>query len=104
MFQHLVNDAVFLGLRCGQEGVDLDVFANLLHIATGMLGQRVLQPFTHTQHLLGLDFNLRGLAEALVDGRLVDEHAGVRQHQPFAFGAGGQQDGRGRGIRSARPA
>ena len=62
-----------------------------------MLGQRVLQPFTHTQHLLGLDFNLRGLAEALVDGRLVDEHAGVRQHQTFAFGAGGQQDGRGRG-------
>ena len=72
MFQHLVNDTVFLGLLGRQERVHFDVLADLLDVTTGMLGQRVLQPFTHTQHLLGLDFNLRGLAEALVDGRLVD--------------------------------
>ena len=70
MFQHLVNDTVFLGLLGRQERVHFDVLADLLDVTTGMLGQRVLQPFTHTQHLLGLDFNLRGLAEALVDGRL----------------------------------
>ena len=62
-----------------------------------MLGEGLLQPFTHTQHFLGLNLDLRGLAEALVDGRLVDEHTGVRQHQALALGAGGQQNGGGGG-------
>ena len=34
---------------------------------------------------LGLNLDLRGLAEALVDGRLVDEHTGVQQHQALAL-------------------
>ena len=65
-----------------------------------MLGQRVLKPFTHTQHFLGLDFDFRRLAEALIDGRLMDEHARVRQHQTLALGSGGQQNG-GSGLSKA---
>lgn len=37
--------------------------------------------------------DFRRLAEALIDGRLMDEHARVRQHQTLALGSGGQQNG-----------
>ena len=81
VLEHLVDDAVFLRLRSGEERVDLDVAGDAFTALAGMLGKRVLEPFAHTHHLLGLDLDVGGLAEALVDCRLVDAHAGVRQ--PF---------------------
>ena len=36
MFQHLVNDTVFLGLLGRQERVHFDVLADLLDVTTGI--------------------------------------------------------------------
>ena len=94
--QHFVHDAVVLGFLGGEERVHFDVLAHAFERLSGAFDKRVLEPFAHAEHLARLDLDLGGLAEALVDRRLVDQHAGVRQDQALALGARRKQDGRGR--------
>src|SRR5450759_3056675 len=64
--QHLVDEAVLLGLGSGQDLVPLDIFLDQLHGAAGVVGQGLLEPGTHAQHLVGLDLEVAGhAAEAL---------------------------------------
>src|SRR5699024_7591876 len=96
--EHLIDETVFLGLLGREEEVAFDVVRDLRGLLVRVLGQSLLQPFAHPQHLGGLDLEVGGLTLTLtLHGRLVDEHTRIRQGQPLARSAGGQQHGGGRG-------
>src|SRR5690242_1584836 len=50
--EHLVDQAVLDGLGGGEDLVALDVVADLLGGATGVLGPGLLEPGAHAQHLV----------------------------------------------------
>src|SRR5665647_3728681 len=82
--QHLVDEAVLLGLVGGQDLVPLDVLLDLLHGAAGVVGQGLLEPAAHAQHLVGLDLEVTGHAAQTLHRRLVDQDPGVRQGETLA--------------------
>src|SRR5699024_1393231 len=83
--EHLVDEAVLLGLLGGQVLVALDVLADLLDALVRVPGPRLLQPGAHAQHLVGLDLEIAGLAVVTTgERRLVDEHAAVGQTEALA--------------------
>src|SRR5665647_36370 len=82
--QYLVDEAVLLGLVSGQDLVPLDVLLDLFHGAAGVMGQGLLQPGAHAQHLVGLDLEVAGHAAQTLHGRLVDQDPGVRQGETLA--------------------
>src|SRR5699024_2337691 len=53
--QHLVDQAVVLGLLGRQDLVSLDVLADLLQLGRAVPGDRGLQPLPHPHHLVGVD-------------------------------------------------
>src|SRR5690349_20894744 len=82
----LVDEAVLLGLLGGQDLVALDVVADLLGRAAGVLGPGLLEPGAHALHLVGLDLDVGRLAtHATLEGRLVDQDPRVRQGEPLAL-------------------
>src|SRR5699024_666194 len=96
--EHLIDETVLLGLLGREEEVPLDVVRDLRGLLVRVLGQSLLQPFAHPQHLCGLDLEVGGLSLPLpLHGRLVDEHTRIRQGQALARSAGGQQHGGCRG-------
>ena len=60
------------------------------------LGRMPSISLAHPQDLVGLDLDVGALAAALGVG-LVDQDPAVRQREPLARGAGGEQHRRGRG-------
>ena len=74
-----------LAASADEDLVALDVRLHLLDGAAGVLGQRLLQPGAHAQHLVGLDLDVASLAVvAAGDRRLVDQDPRVRQGEPLA--------------------
>src|SRR5688572_18037029 len=54
---HLVDDAVLLGLGSGQHEVAVGVSGHLLLRLTGVVGEDALQEVPHAEDLLGLDLD-----------------------------------------------
>src|SRR6185437_12815833 len=87
---HVVHEAVLLGLLRGVPvaavGVPEDLLQGLAGVPRGELGQRLL----HVAHLLGLDPDVGGGA-ADAAGRLVHQDRGVRHGVALARGARREQ-------------
>src|SRR5882757_243580 len=86
-----VQQPVLLGLLCGEPAVAVGVLGDLLEGLSGVLGDQLGHPALGVQQLLGLDLDVGGGA-AEAGGGLVHQDAGVRQREPLAGGARGQQE------------
>src|SRR5947209_696502 len=93
---HLVDDAVLLGLFRAHDEVAVGVLLDLVDGLARVLGQHLVQEISHTDDLLGLQLDVSRLTGG-PPVWLVDEDPGVRQGEALALGAGSQQDSRRRG-------
>src|SRR5260221_10792058 len=75
---HVVDEAILLGLRCRVPAVAVGVLFDLLDRLTGVVGGALEQRLLHVQHLLGLDADVGGRAPDAA-GRLVHQDRRVRQ-------------------------
>src|SRR5690242_5967990 len=57
-FEYLVHQTVLDGHRGGEDLVPLDVLLDLFHVAVRVQRDRVLQPGTHSEHLVRLDLDV----------------------------------------------
>src|SRR6266568_5945813 len=77
--EYVINQPVLFRFVSRQELVALDVPADLLLVAAGVLGQDGFHGLPHPLDLPGLDLQVTGLAVAALDGRLVDQDPRVGQ-------------------------
>src|SRR4051794_27480973 len=64
----VVDDAVLLGLRRGQDEVAIGVLADALHRLTGVVGEDLLEQHAHALDLLGRELDVDRLAHRLPVG------------------------------------
>src|SRR6201995_223607 len=88
---HVVHEAVLLGLLRGVPVVAVGVLEDLLQGLAGVPGRELRQRLLHVAHLLGLDPDVGGGA-ADAAGRLVHQDRGVRHGVPLTGGARGEQE------------
>ena len=89
--QHLVDDAVLLGLRRRHEVVALGIVLDLVDGLTGVLRVQLVERVARLQDLARVDVDV-GRLTLKAGERLVDHHARVRQRVALALRAGGEQE------------
>ena len=94
--EHVVDEAVLLGLVGAHEVVALGVGLDALDRLPGVLDQELVQLVARPQDLLGVDVDVGRLAREAAQ-RLVDHDARVRQRVALALGAGREQERAHRG-------
>src|SRR5215469_4360730 len=88
---HVVDEAVLLGLRGRVPAVPVSVPFDLLDGLPGVEGGPLEQGLLHVEHLLGLDADVRGRA-ADAPGGLVHQDGRMGQRVALAGRAGGEQE------------
>ena len=91
--EHVVDDAVVLGLLGGHVEIAVGVLGDALDAAGRCAAARIsLSTVAGLEDFLGLDFDVGDLAADLPVG-LVDHDLGMRQGEALALGAAGQEHG-----------
>mmetsp|Transcript_40395 Transcript_40395/g.86109 ORF Transcript_40395/g.86109 Transcript_40395/m.86109 type:complete len:223 (-) Transcript_40395:269-937(-) len=95
--EHLIDDAVVLGLLGCHEEVSVAIVLHLVDGLAGIVGNVLAKECADEEDLLGLDLDVGGLALGTAE-RLVDHDARVGQRATLALLAGTKQEGpHGRG-------
>src|SRR3954452_14698471 len=76
--EHGVDQAVLDRALGGEDLVALDVAADLLHRPPRVVADHLLEQLAHPQDLVGLDLDVRALAEGTPGVGLVDQDPAVR--------------------------
>ncbi len=91
-FENAVDQTVLNRFLRRQEDIALGIFRNLLDRLPGMMREDGVQALAQAQDLPCLDLDVGGLTLRAAE-RLVQVDRSVRQCEPAALRAGGQQDG-----------